>query len=326
MRWAWLSIAAAIVTVTLKFSAYAITGSVGLLSDAIESSVNLIAALTALFALWYSIRPVDRTHNYGHEKIEFFASAVEGGLILLAGTAIIWYSGVRLLNPRELERLDIGVGITLLSAIVNLLVARILLRVAREHDSIVLRADGLHLMTDVWTSIGVVVGLVLVSTTGLRWLDPLIGILIALNILRTGISLLRFSFDGLMDRALPLAEETEVRNAVASQIPPGVTYHALRTRRAGSRRFVDLHVLLRGTTSLRTAHDLASRVEHAVNASLPGTETTVHLEPLEDPEAWNDSRVLAIEPPGVGFDLPDFLQPEFPLDASEHEAKVNKDA
>jgi cation diffusion facilitator family transporter len=309
IRWAWLSIGAAIVTMALKYGAYLVTGSVGLLSDAIESSVNLVAALTALFALWYAVRPVDRSHNYGHEKIEFFASAVEGGLILLAGGWIVWFSAKRLIEPRELESLGLGTAITLVSAVVNLLVARILHRVAREHGSIVLDADSRHLMTDVWTSLGVVAGLGLVSVTGVVRLDPLIGIAIALNILRTGFALLRTSFDGLMDRALPVEEEDQIRAAIQQELDPDILYHALRTRRAGSRRFVDLHVLLRGTTSLRDAHRIADRVEAAVGHALPGTETTVHLEPIEDPGAWNDSELLQVEGRTMGFDLPDFLQP-----------------
>lgn len=316
LRWAWLSIAAAIVTLVLKFSAYGVTGSVGLLSDAIESSVNLVAALTALFAIWYSTRPVDRSHNYGHEKIEFFASAVEGGLILLAGAGIIWYSAQRLLEPKPLESLGFGIGITVVSAVVNFVVARILLRVARDHDSVVLMADGKHLLTDVWTSIGVVIGLVLVGVTGVLQLDPIIGIIVAVNILRTGLELLRFSFDGLMDRALPPGEEDLVRQAIADALEPGVMYHALRTRRAGSRRFVDLHVLVDGSTSIREAHQVAIRIEHAVGSGLSRTETTVHLEPIDDPESWTDSDLLAIEPPTVGFDLPDFLQFHDPASSS----------
>jgi cation diffusion facilitator family transporter len=308
VRWAWLSIGAALITLLLKFSAYGVTGSVGLLSDAIESTVNLAAALTALFALWYASRPVDRSHNYGHEKIEFFASAVEGGLILLAGAGIIGYSVQRLLDPRALESLDYGAAITIASALVNLVAARLLLRVAARHDSIVLHADGQHLMTDVWTSLGVVIGLILVQVTGEDWLDPLIGILIAMNILRTGFGLLRFSFDGLMDRALPIDEEDLVRAAIQDAIDAGVTYHALRTRRAGSRRFVDLHVLVPGVSSLRNAHDVANRIENAIGAALPGAETTVHLEPIEDPESWSDSELLRVEAPSFGFDLPDFLR------------------
>ncbi len=313
VRWAWLSLGASIVTLVLKFGAYGLTNSVGLLSDAIESSVNLVAAITALFALWYSVRPVDRGHNFGHEKIEFFASAVEGGLILLAGIGIIWYSAQRLVDPRPLESIGIGAGIATISAIVNLIVARMLLRVGHDHDSIVLRADGQHLMTDVLTSLGVVAGILLVSATDILRLDPLIAMLIALNILRTGVSLLRTSFDGLMDKSLPAEEEELVRKAVQDSLGDDETFHALRTRKAGAKRFVDFHVLLPGATSLKRAHDTSLRIEERVEAVLPGAEVTIHLEPLESPEAWNDSALLGVEPPAVAFDLPDFLQPQSEL-------------
>ncbi|MGD9857849.1 MAG: cation diffusion facilitator family transporter [Planctomycetaceae bacterium] len=312
MRWAWLSIAAAIVTLFLKFGAYGVTGSVSLLSDAIESSVNLVAAITALFALWYSVRPVDRSHNYGHEKIEFFASAVEGGLILLAGGAIAWYALQRIVEPRSLESVGVGTAITAVSVFVNLLVARILLRAGAEHDSIVLQADGKHLMTDVWTSVGVIAGLLLVSVTGYARLDPIIALVIALNVVRTGVMLLGTSFDGLMDRSLPRDEEELVRSAVHDALTDGATFHALRTRKAGATRFVDFHVLLPGVTSLKAAHDIALSIEAKVDAAIPGAEVTIHLEPLESPEAWNDSEILRVEPPSVAFDLPDFLQPSGP--------------
>jgi cation diffusion facilitator family transporter len=307
-KWAWISVAAAVTTLTLKFAAYALTGSVGLLSDAIESTINLAAAFTALFALWYAVRPVDRSHNYGHEKIEFFASAVEGGLILVAAAGIIWYSLQRLVDPRELEDLDLGMIVSVVAALVNLAAARVLLHVASEHESVVLEADGRHLMTDVWTSIGVVLGLLVVRLSGIDRVDPVIGLFIALNILRTGLQILRTSFDGLMDRALPAFEEQAVRQAVERKLAAGVTYHALRTRKAGSRRFVDLHLLVPGQRSVTDAHKLADSVEAAVNQSLPNTETTVHLEPVEEPGSWSDSDLLRFENPPVAFDLPDFLQ------------------
>lgn len=310
-RWAWLSILAAILTMVLKFAAYFVTGSAGLLSDAVESSVNLVAASTALFALWYSTRPVDRSHPYGHEKIEFFAAAVEGGLILFAAAAIIWYSGNRLLNPRGIESIDTGMAISLSAAVVNLIVARILLRVAAQHRSPVLEASGQHLMTDVWTTIGVIVGLLLVRITGVERLDPIIGILIALVILQTAGRLLRSSFDGLMDRALSEEELETLRTAIEGELEPGVTYHALRSRRAGTRQFVDLHLLVPGQARVTDAHDLANRVEMAVERALPGSETTVHLEPLEEPASWADSELIALEPPPA-FDLPDFLRVEQP--------------
>jgi cation diffusion facilitator family transporter len=296
-RWALVSIVAAVATLGLKFGAYALTGSVGLLSDAVESSVNVVAALTALFALWYATRPVDRSHNYGHQKIELFASAVEGVLILVAAASIGWYAVARLLDPQALESVGLGSVITLVATAVNFAVARLLLREAAEHDSIVLAADGRHLMTDVWTSLGVLVGILLVQFTGVERLDPLVALLIAANIVRTGVDLLRTAFDGLMDRALPASEVDAVRAAIEAELEPGATFHALRTRRAGSRRFVDLHLLVPGRLSVAQGHELANRIERAVAGALPGAETTVHVEPVEDRAAWRDSALLSLEPP-----------------------------
>ncbi|MEA2528394.1 MAG: hypothetical protein QOG89_38 [Thermomicrobiales bacterium] len=296
-RWALVSIVAAVATLGLKFGAYGLTGSVGLLSDAVESSVNLVAAFTALFALWYATQPVDRSHNYGHQKIELFASAIEGALILVAAGSIGWYAVARLIDPRPLESIGLGSVVTLVAAAINFGVARLLLRVAAQHDSIVLAADGRHLMTDVWTSIGVVVGLLLVRATGIERLDPLVALLVAANIVRTGVGLVRTAFDGLMDRALPVSEVVAVRRAIEDELEPDTTYHALRTRRAGSRRFVDLHLLVPGRVSVAHGHDLANRIERAVATVLPGAETTVHLEPVEDRAAWRDSALLPLEPP-----------------------------
>lgn len=294
-KWAWLSVAAALITMALKFGAWRVTDSAGLLSDAVESSVNLVAAFTALAALWYALRPADRTHPYGHEKIEFFASAVEGALILVAAGWIVWYSVDRLLHPKPLESLGAGIVISIAASLINLFVSRTLLREAAEHDSLVLAADGRHLMTDVWTSAGVVIGLLLVSLTGIERLDPLIAIMVAVNIVRTGFSLLRISFDGLMDRALPPSEIQQVRLAIEGELPPGAQYHALRTRRAGSRRFVDFHLLAPGEISVRQAHQLATDLETRIAQRMPGTESTIHIEPLEDPRSWNDSELIPVE-------------------------------
>jgi cation diffusion facilitator family transporter len=292
-----LSIAAAIATLVLKFGAYFLTGSVGLLSDAVESSANLIAAMTALGAIWYAARPVDRDHQYGHEKIEFFASAVEGSLVLLAAVGIVWVAVRRLLSPAPIEALGVGSAVALAATLINLVVARILLAQAQEHDSLVLEADGRHLMTDVLTSIGVVVGLALARITGFERLDALMAIAVGLNILWTGNSLLRVGFDGLMDRALPADEQRAVRVAVEGVLGDEETYHALRTRRAGSRRFVDLHLLVPGQSTVQQAHELANRVEDAIETQVPGAEASVHVEPIEDRGAWQDSPLLPIEEP-----------------------------
>lgn len=303
-RWGFVSIGAAIVTLLFKFGAYRVTGSVGLLSDAVESMVNVVAALTALFALWYGTRPVDRNHPYGHEKIEFFASAVEGGLILFAAFSIMYYSGQRLLHPQPVESLDIGILITVIAAAINFAVARLLLRVAEQHHSVVLEADGKHLMTDVVTSLAVAVGLLVAWATGIERLDPLIGLLVAINIVRTGVDLLRVAFHGLMDRALPEEEEEQARAAIAAALPDGVSYHALRTRRAGSRRFVDLHLQVPGEMTVLASHDVAAVVEDAVAAALVNAETTVHIEPREDPRAWTDSDLVPIEQKELGLEVP----------------------
>jgi cation diffusion facilitator family transporter len=316
LKWAWLSIGAALIALTLKFGAYFLTDSVGLLSDAVESLVNLAAALTALFALWYATRPVDRSHNYGHQKIEFFSAAIEGALIVVAATIIIWYSIQRLRHPQPIESVGIGLAIALIATVVNLVLARAMLRVAHRHESIVLEADGQHLMTDVWTTVGVIGALIVASITDWQWVDPVVGLLVAANIIRIGIHLLRGSFDGLMDRAIPAAEEHEIRLAIEQTIPYDVTYHALRTRRAGSHRAVDLHLLVPGAERVRDAHLLTKRVEDAIARVYPGTETVIHVEPLEDPDAWLDSDLIMIEGTHPAFDLPDFLQDYVPAAAN----------
>ena len=320
LKWGWLSIGAAILALTLKFGAYFLTNSVGLLSDAVESLVNLVAAFTALFALWYSTRPVDRSHNYGHQKIEFFSAAIEGALIVVAAFTIIWYSLQRLLEPQPIQSVGIGLFVALIATLVNFALAQSMLRVARQHDSGGLEADGRHLMTDVWTTVGVIAALIIASVTGWDWVDPVVGFLVAINIIRIGFSLLRGSFDGLMDRAIPDAEEHKIRLAIEQTIPAEVTYHALRTRRAGSHRAVDLHLLVPGAERVRDAHLLTKRVEAAVAEVYPGTETVIHLEPVEDPDAWLDSDLIEIEESHPAFDLPDFLQGYLPVTPNGHRA------
>ena len=296
----YFAIAAALATLALKFFAYRITGSVGLFSDAVESLVNLFASLTALLSLWYSARPVDADHTYGHEKIEFFSSGLEGALILVAAVGIGWFAVERFVHPRELEELSLGATVSLVAAGINYAVARLLLRVGRKHGSIVLEADGHHLMTDVWTSVGVVVGLILVKLTGWTILDPLLALLMALNICWTAYSLVRRSFDGLMDHALPEHEQHLVRTALETFMKPGLHYHAVRTRQAGTRRFVDFHLLVPGAWSVQEAHEFGEKIEEALRAALPGIETTVHIEPIEEEASWSDSELLAVEPKRAG--------------------------
>jgi cation diffusion facilitator family transporter len=294
-RLAWLAILAALVTMGLKFGAYIVTGSVGLLSDAVESTANLVAALTALGAIWYAAKPEDRSHNYGHGKIEFFASGVEGSLIFAAALAILWSAATRLIEPQPVESFGVGLAISLVATAINLAVARALLRVARARRSLVLAADGRHLMTDVWTSLGVVGGLGLVWLTGEERLDPLIAVAVGLNIAWTGLSLLRVAFDGLMDRALPTGEEAAVRRAIAAELESTETFHALRTRQSGGRRFADFHLLVPGEESVQVAHRRIAQIEGAIARAVPGVETTIHVEPVEERAAWEDSPLLPLE-------------------------------
>jgi cation diffusion facilitator family transporter len=293
-----LSILAAFVTLGMKTVAYFLTDSVSLLSDAAESVINLAAALTAYVCLWYSAKPVDTDHTYGHEKIEFFSSGLEGALILVAGGGIAWYAVKRLFDPRPLESLDLGLLLCFAASLINLFVAQVLLRAGKRCRSIIFEADGQHLMTDVWTSFGIILGLSLVYLTGWLIFDSIFGILVAANIVRTAWDLLTRSFNGLMDHALPEKEQQAVRSAVASLLQPGLHYHALRTRQAGARKFVDFHLLVPGRWTVRQAHDFTEDIEEAVRAALPGAEVTVHIEPIEAESAWKDSELLTLEKPG----------------------------
>jgi cation diffusion facilitator family transporter len=290
-----LSILAAVLTLSLKSAAYVLTGSVGLLSDAVESVVNVAAAVTAYLSLHYAARPVDESHTYGHEKIEFFSSGLEGVLILVAAVSIAWYAVQRVIVPQPLQPLGPGLIISLIASVINGIVAVILLRAGRKYGSIVLEADGRHLLTDVWTSVAVLLGLSLVLLTGVQLLDPLIAVAVAVNILWTGLSLIRRSFDGLMDHALPAHEQDAVRAAIERHLGPNMDYHALRTRQAGRRRFVDFHLLVPGQLTVQQAHTLTGAVEESVRGALPGLEVSVHIEPIEDRSAWQDSALVRLE-------------------------------
>ena len=290
-----LSIAAALLTISLKTTAYLLTGSVGLLSDAAESLVNLAAAVAAYVSLRIAARPVDQSHTYGHEKIEFFSSGLEGGLILVAAVAIGWCAVERLLHPQPLEPLGPGLAVSLVATLINGIVAVTLLRVGRKEGSIVLEADGQHLMTDVWTSAGVLAGLGLVWLTGWQPLDSLVALAVAVSLLWTASGLVRRSFHGLMDRALPEEELAKVRAAIEGSLGPDAAYHALRTRQAGARRFIDFHLLAPGATPVREAHALADRIEASIRAALSDVEVTVHIEPIEERASWQDSALVPIE-------------------------------
>jgi cation diffusion facilitator family transporter len=290
-----LSIVAAILTLALKLVAYLVTNSVGLVSDAVESIANLAAALTAFFTLRLAALPADRNHTYGHEKIEFFSSGVEGLLIATAGLGIIAYAVHRLFDPEMPSGIGMGLLIAMAAAGVNGVVGVILLQAGKRHGSIVLEADGKHLLTDVITTIGVVIGLCLVWLTQWPALDPIVAILVALSILWTAYDLLKQSFDGLMDHALPVLEQKRVRAAIEEHLGPDMTYHALRTRQAGSRRFVDFHLLVPGGYTVDHAHKAGDRIEDALRAQMPGLEVTVHIEPIENPGSWHDSALVPLE-------------------------------
>ena len=282
-RYAWLSIATALATILLKGMAWWLTGSVGLLSDALESFVNLAGALMALAMLSLAAMPADENHAHGHGKAEYFSSAFEGFLILVAAVSIAWTAGQRLLNPQPLEDVGAGLAVSVVASMINFATARILLGVGRRARSITLEADAHHLLTDVWTSIGVIVGVGLVWVTGWLWLDPAIALLVAVNIVWTGWQLLRRSAAGLMDVSIPAEEIAAVEAVLANYRAQGLDFHALRTRQAGTRAFVTLHVLVPGHWTVQHGHDWAERIETDICRVLPHANVTTHLEPQEDP-------------------------------------------
>ncbi|MEA3334853.1 MAG: cation diffusion facilitator family transporter [Chloroflexota bacterium] len=286
-RVALLSVGAGLLTLLLKFGAYFLTGSVGLLSDALESVVNLTAALIAFTAISIADRPPDDRHAYGHDKAEYFSSGAEGALILIAAITIIYTAVQRFLNPAPLENLGIGAVIALIASAINFGVSRVMIGAARRYDSIALEADAHHLMTDVWTSIGVVGGVLLAGFTGWQWLDPLLAIAVALNIIWTGVKLLRRSAQGLMDTALPLDEVDQIRDAISQVAGDDIPYHGLRTRKSGSRRFIDFHLLVPGQTTVQESHDLSERIEAEIDEHLSNAFVTIHVEPQEDAAAWD---------------------------------------
>jgi cation diffusion facilitator family transporter len=286
--YAWLSLATSLVTIILKFLAYFLTGSVGLLSDAVEAFVNIAAALIALAVLTYAAAKPDREHNFGHEKAQYFSSGIEGALIFVAAGGIAWTAIPRLANPQPIEQVGLGLALSVLAAMANAACAWVMLRAAREHRSITLEADARHLLTDVWTSAGVFVGVVLVQWTGWLRLDPLVALAVAIQILWTGWALIVRSFEGLMDRAVPDEDRNAIVEVLETLRRQGADYHALRTRIAGAKSFIDVHVLVPGSMSVQEGHDLAEDLENRIQARLPHCEVLTHLEPLEDPKSWDD--------------------------------------
>ncbi len=287
-RFAWLSIGAAVATIALKFVAYVVTGSVGLLSDALESFVNLVGAGMALAMLTVAARPEDDTHAYGHSKAEYFASGVEGTLVVLAAGAIAFAAVPRLLDPHPLDQVGVGLAVSVAAALVNLLVALVLRRAASRYQSITLEANSKHLLADVWTSLGVVVGVGAVAVTGWRRLDPIIALAVAAHITWTGVRIVLESVRGLMDAALPESEMQKLRAVLDRYRDQGVHYHALRTRRSGATRFVSVHVLVPGSWTVQEGHELLEKVEGDIRTTLPHVAVLTHLEPLDDPASWKD--------------------------------------
>jgi len=290
-RFAWLSIAAAIVTISLKAVAWQLTGSVGLLSDAMESVVNLVAAIMALWMLTLAARPPDEEHAYGYSKAEYFASAFEGALIFVAALVIGVTAVDRLISPQPLERVGAGVIVSVVASAVNFGVAQVLFRAGRQHQSIALEADARHLMTDVWTSAGVVVGIIAVAFTGWERLDPVIALGVAANIVISGFQLMRRSALGLLDRALPEADRQAIAAVLARYEQKGLEFHALRTRQAAGRSFVSLHVLVPGDWSVRRGHMLVEEIESELRRVVPRASILAHLEPLGEPASYQDQHL-----------------------------------
>ena len=286
--YARISIAAGLSTLVLKFGAYAATGSVGLLSDAVESIVNLLAALVALWALTVAKQPADEEHAFGHSKAEYFASGFEGLAILGAAVSIAIAAWGRILDPQPISNVWAGLGISLVAAGINGGVAAVLLRAGKRLSSITLRADAHHLLTDVWTSGGVLVGVVLVKTTGLLIIDPIVALLVATNIVWTATKLLLETGHGLLDSAISAEDRGKVNAVLEAYRDRGVMIHAVRTRAAGRRRFLEMHVLVPGVWTVQKGHDLCEEIEAAVGAAIPHATVLTHLEPFEDPASWND--------------------------------------
>ena len=287
-RFAWLSIGAAIITIGLKVAAYFLTGSVGLLSDALESIVNLAGAIMALAMLSIASRPEDDSHHFGHSKAEYFSSGAEGSFIIIAAGGIAYTAVERLINPQPLEQLGVGLAVSAIAGLINLGAALVIDYNGKKHHSITLTANAKHLMTDVWTSLGVLAGVGLVAITGWQILDPLVAIAVAINIVWSGIGIVRHSVSGLMDSVLPEEELALIRGKIEEILPEGTTFHALMTRQAGARRFVSFHVLVPGKWTVEHGHNLLEKLEAQLTQLLPNTVVFTHIEPLDDLASWSD--------------------------------------
>lgn len=287
-RYAWLSIAAALVTIGLKTLAWYLTGSVGLLADAAESLVNLVAAIMALVALTVAMKPADKNHHFGHSKAEYFSAAIEGLMIFVAAAFILFSSINRFFNPQELENIATGLAVSIVAAVVNGVVGTVLIRAGKKHRSITLTADGKHLMTDVWTSAGVVVGVILVALTGWAQLDAIVAFAVGVNILVTGWKLITQSTAGFMDVSLPKADNDRIRAILETFRSDDIEFHAIRTREAGRRWFMTVHVLVPGSWTVQQGHDLTEDIGEALRAEYPELQIICHVEPIEDPRSYED--------------------------------------
>ena len=291
VQFAWLSTAAAVLTIGMKTAAYFLTDSVGLLSDALESLVNLAGGLMAVAMLTIAARPADQEHPYGHSKAEYFSSVVEGALILLAAASIGVASVHRLIFPRPLEQIGLGLAISVAASLVNLAVAVVLLKASRRHDSITLKANAHHLLTDVWTSAGVLVGIGAVAFTGWTRLDPIVALIVAANIVWTGVRIMRDSVGGLMDGAISAEDQQKVRSILEAHLEAGAQYHALRTRQAGAQRFISFHMMVPGNWTVDRGHRMLDHIEAELCQALSNVTVFSHLESLEDPASWDDSEL-----------------------------------
>lgn len=288
-RYAWLSIATAILIIILKIVAYLVTGSIGFLSDALESGANIAAAVITLIALLIAAKPPDQEHTYGHSKAEYLSVGAEGTFILIAAVVIAYQAVLRLMNPEPLDRIGLGLVLLAIAAAANFVVARILLRAGEQHRSAALVADAKHLLTDVWTSIGVLVGVALVGLTGWQWLDPAIALIVAIQIIYTGIKLVRMAINGLLDAAMLPEEVERVMSILNGYQEDGITFHALRTRQAGAQRFISVHIQVPGHWTVQKGHEFSENVELEIRNAFAPVNVTTHIEPAEDPVSLRDA-------------------------------------
>ena len=284
----WFSIIASVLTISIKSTAYFITGSVGFMSDAMESFINLIAGIIAFISLTIAARPADTKHPFGHNKAEYFSSIIEGTLIVLAAVGIIYTAINRLYHPQPLEELNIGIVLSVLATLINLGTSRILLHYGKKHNSITLEADAHHLMTDVWTTVGIIVGILMVKITNWQILDPIMAIVVGISIIYTGSKLIIRSTDGLMDSKISEKELIQIRQLLDRYQTDGIEYHALYTRQAASKRFISFHLLFPGDDTVYKAHEITKLIEADIAIEFPYSDVFIHIEPLNDQDAFDD--------------------------------------